>query len=569
MSCCGKTPVISLFLILLSFPILGQRFSEKEINIQKIFIDAHGERLIGNFDKAIALYEEVLKKDKTNHAAAYELARIYDATSRNEEAIKSLKMSILIAPSNIWYQQFLAEVYEKTGQFSESAQLYQGLAKAYPNNENYYFKWAFYLVKANSLDKAIKAYDALEKQKGINEETIRRKHALYLGSGDNKKAGKELQKLINAFPQQVRYRLLLANFYDQVGDRKNAESVYKDVLEIDSDNAKAKLALSGNGAGKSKEGQYLNALKPVFEQEEVNIDLKLAKLFPLINKVANDNDAALADQVIQLTDILERVHPGNAKGFAAAGDLYYHSDRSAQALPKYLQTLELDETVFAVWENVMYIHYEDQAYEALSKVSEEVMDIFPNKAIIYYLNGLSLSQLGKAEDAIDALDQALLMVGQDGKLKFDILNQIGEAYNAEGNHADADDAFTKALALNDKSAMTYLRYAKAVAIRTGQGDRSKSLAKNGLDLAPKIAIVQAEYGRVFYLLEDYENARKWIDKALAGKGAEDPKVLEYYGDLLFSTDAIDEAINYWTKAQEKGNRSATLERKIAERKLLK
>lgn len=569
MSSFGKTPVISLFLILLSLPILGQRMSEQEINVQKIFIQANGERLLGNFDKAIVLYEEVLKKDKTNHAAAYELARIYSATSRNDEAIKSLKTSILIDPSNIWYQQFLAEVYEKTGQFSESAQLYQGLAKAYPNNESYYFKWAFYLVKANSLDKAIKAYDALEKQKGINEETIRRKHALYLGSGDNKKAGKELQKLINAFPKQVNYRLLLATFYDQIGDKKNATSVYKEVLQIDADNAKAKLALSGNGGSNNKEGQYLNALKPVFEREEVNIDLKLAKLFPLINKVANDNDQALADQVIELTDILERIHPGNAKGFAAAGDLYYHSDRPAEALPKYLKTLELDETVFPVWENVMYIHYEDQDYEALRKVSEEVMDIFPNKAIIYYLNGFSLSQLGKVEDAVDVLDQALLMVGQDGKLKFDILNQVGEAYNIQGNHTDSDAAFTQALALNSKSAMTYLRYAKAVATRTGQGDRSKSLAKNGLDLAPKIAIVQAEYGRVFYLLEDYGNAKKWMDKALAGQGANDPKVLEYYGDLLFRTDEINEAINYWTKAQEKGNRSSALERKIAERKLLK
>ena len=132
MSSFGKTPVISLFLILLSLPILGQRMSEQEINIQKIFIEANGERLLGNFDKATLLYGEVLKKDKNNHAAAYELARIYSATSKNDEAIKSLKTAILIDPTNIWYQQFLAEVYEKTGQFSESAQLYEGLAKAYP-----------------------------------------------------------------------------------------------------------------------------------------------------------------------------------------------------------------------------------------------------------------------------------------------------------------------------------------------------------------------------------------------------------------------------------------------------
>ena len=568
MSSCGKTPVISFFLVLLSLPILAQRVSEQEIGIQKLFIEANGERLLGNFDKAIPLFEEVLKKDKTNHAAAYELARIYTATNKNDEAIKSLKKAMANAPENVWYQQFLADVYEKTGQFEEAADLYAQLVKTYPSNDSYYFKWAFYLVKDNEIDRAIKAYDALEKQKGINEETIRRKHALYLGSGENKKAGKELQKLVNAFPQKVSYRILLANFYDQIGDRKNSESTYREILKIDPNNAKAKLALSGS-AGNSREGQYIESLKPIFSQADVSIDLKLGKLFPLINKVANDNDQQLADQLIQLTDILEEVHPGDAKGFAAAGDILYHTDRATLALPKYLKTLELDETVFAVWENVMYIHFENQDFESLQKVSAEVMDIFPNKAIVYYLNGLSLIQIGETGDAIDVLDQALLMAGQDGKLKFDVLNQIGEAYNAEGSYSEADQSFTEALALNEKSAMTYMRYAKAVAEREGQGERAKSLSKKGLDLAPKISIVQAEYGRVLYLLKDYSAAQKWLDKAIGGKGGEDPKVLEYYGDLLFQQGEAEQAISFWTKAQEKGNRSSLLERKIAQKKLLK
>lgn len=568
MSSCGKTPVISFLLVLMALPILAQRVSEQEIGIQKIFIEAHGERLLGNFDKAIPLYEEVLKKDKSNHAAAYELARIYTATNKNNEAIKSLKKAVANAPENVWYQQFLADVYEKTGQFDEAADLYEELTKQHPNQDSYYFKWAFYLVKANEIDKAIKVYDALEKQKGINEETVRRKHALYLGSGDNRRAGRELQKLVNAFPKQAAYRLLLANFYDQIGDKKNATAAYREVLTIDAKNAKAKLALSGNG-GNSKDEQYIENLKSIFLQEDVSIDLKLAKLFPLINKVANENDRQLGDQLISLTDILESVHPGDAKGFAAAGDIYYHTNRPAQALPKYLKTVELNETVFAVWENILYIHFENLDFESLKKSSEEVMDIFPNKAIVYYLNGLALAQLGETSDAIDVLDQALLMAGQDGKLKFDILNQIGEAYNAEGNYSDADQSFAEALALNEKSAMTYMRYAKAVAERDGQAARAKDLGKKGLDLAPRISIVQAEYGRVFYLLKDYGNAQKWIEKAIAGKGAEDPKVLEYFGDLLFQTGDVEQAISYWSQAQAKGNRSSLLEQKIAQKKLLK
>lgn len=567
MSSWRKTPLIGFLLFFANLALFGQPVTEEEITIQKVFIEANGEKLLGNFDKAIALYEEVLKRDKNNHAASFELARIYSANSKETEAIKALKKATALAPTNVWYQQFLAEVYEKTGQFDEAAELYEGLVKNDPNNDAYYFRWAFFLVKANNIDKAIKAYDALEKQKGINEETIRRKHALYLGSGDEKKAGKELEKLVNAFPEQLGYQFLLANFYDQIGDKKNAESSYNNILKLDPENAKAKLALSGGNNRSNNDSQYIASLKSIFEQEDVNIDLKLAKIFPLINKVASEGDVALADEVIALTDILETIHPGNAKGFAVAGDLYYHSGRPNEALPKYLKTLQLDESVFAVWENVMYIHFENQSYKALQKVSEQVMDIFPNKAIIYYMNGVALSHLNELNDAIDALDQALLMSGQDGKLKFDVLNQMGETYNLLGQAIASDDAFTQALELNTQSAMTYLRYAQAVATRPAQAERAKSLAEKGLGMAPKMAIVQAEYGRVFYLLSDYTTARKWMDKALSGGGAAEATVLEYYGDLLFQTGDTEQAIIYWNKSLGKGNLSPTLEKKIAARKL--
>ena len=46
-----------------------------------------------------------------------------------------------------------------------------------------------------------------------------------------------------------------------------------------------------------------------------------------------------------------------------------------------------------------------------------------------------------------------------------------------------------------------------------------------------------------------------------------PTILEHYGDVLFQLGQEAEAVQYWQKAQEKGNKSPLLEKKIMDKKL--
>jgi len=72
-----------IFITLLTIVGLSPAYSQKqiteeEINTQKIFIDASKEKILGNFENAVYLFKEVIKRDKVNDAAFYELARIYN-----------------------------------------------------------------------------------------------------------------------------------------------------------------------------------------------------------------------------------------------------------------------------------------------------------------------------------------------------------------------------------------------------------------------------------------------------------------------------------------------------------
>lgn len=552
----------------LAMPSFAQvTYTEEEVNTQKVFIEASREKLLGNYENAVVLYKEVLKRDKSNHAAAYELARMYDVLDKDDKAEKAIKMAIALDKSNEWYQTFLADHYQKMNEDKEAANIFEGLVKAHPNNEYFYQKWAYFLVRSKEPQKAIKAYDQIESKFGITEELIGKKHSLYLGLGKQKQATQELKKLSSAFPSNTEYLHMLASHYKQIGDGENAQKTLEQILTINPKDAQANLALTNSSKGGSSEADVLASLKPIFQQEDVDIDLKIKEIIPYIQKVASTGDKDLADSAIELAKILTDVHPNEAKSFSVYGDLLNHSGRSKLALEKYIKTLELDNSVFTVWEQVMYLNYELQDFDALLKTSNDALDVFPNKVKAYYLNGIANNEIGKYDDAIGVFQQALMMSAKNPRMKSDILGRIGEVYHNMKKYDLSDKNFIKALEVSPNAYTLLDSYSFHLALRGDQLDKAEEMSRKSNELQPNEARLQDTYGWVLYKMKEYEQSRTWLEKSLNNGGEELPTILEHYGDVLFQMNEKEQALMYWQKAQEKGSTSELLEKKINNKQL--
>lgn len=545
------------------------RYSQQDVDLQGLFIEAGREKLLGKYAEAEALYKKVIAQDKENHAAHYELARVMAEQNKDEEALEAVQKAAELDANNVWYKVFLAEQYQKMGRDADGAKIYEALVKRHPDNEEYYYKWAFYLVRAGEPVQAVKVYDNLEARIGISEEIVRRKHTLYLGTGDNRKAAQELERLIQAFPDNTEYYHLLAGFYEQMNEPDKARDVYKQILQLNPEDAKAKIAVAGAARQQSGGGQaaFLNSLKPIFQNSGVGIDVKIKEILPLIQQVSNSNDQALAEPLMELTSILVQVHPDEAKAFAAHGDLLYHSNRKEEAAAAYEKTLELDENVFSVWEQLMYLYVEEQQFDKLLKTSEAAMDVFPNQAKVYYMNGIGQTEKGNYDEATDVLNQALLMSGRDGRLQFDIYTQLGKAHNGAKQYAESNEAFENALKLNPDGIPALDAYSYALAQREQELPKAEQMAAKINKLLPNKPEYEDTYAWVLYKQKDYKKARHWMEQALSHGGTNQPRLLEHYGDVLFQLGETDKALEQWQKAQALGSKSESLEKKIAERKV--
>ncbi|RMF22528.1 MAG: hypothetical protein D6765_14200, partial [Bacteroidetes bacterium] len=204
--------------------------SLEEVQRQATFIEGHREFFLGNYEKAEPLFLEVLEKDPENAAAAYALARTYQGLEQPDKALEYARKATEWEPANPWYWMFLAELYQQAEDDVRAAEVYAELARRFPDNDFYAFNQAYFLVRANRHEDAIAVYDRLEKKMGINEELTRRKYQLYLGLGNYKKAEREIERLIQRFPDKPRYRYLLATFYEAIDRPADARKVYRRIL---------------------------------------------------------------------------------------------------------------------------------------------------------------------------------------------------------------------------------------------------------------------------------------------------------------------------------------------------
>ncbi len=543
----------------------SSRVTEEEVNIEKVFIEASREKILGNYGNAAMLYREVLKRDNTNAAAAYELARMYDVLDKDDKALSSIKMAIKIDKENPWYRMFLADVYDKADQPLKAAKAYEELSGMEPNNSFYLSKWAYYLVRSNKPEEALAVYNKAEAITGINEELARKKHTVYLALNDQENAAGVYKQLIAVFPYEVKYHRYLADYYKHAGEKTLAVEVYQKILELDPNDSEAQLALAGSDKGSMDDIAYLQTLKAIFNNPEVKIDSKTKELSPFINKVVETEDKTLGRAVLKLSETLEAIHPDEAGGYSASGDVLFHIDEKVAALEKYNKSITLDGTVYPVWEQVMFIYTEQEDYTSLASVSQKAFDFFPNQARVYYYNGIAEYQLKKNKRAINSWKQALMMSRKDEALQQDLHYRLGVTYQEEKEFEKSDKSFDKALAMNPDNVKLLNNYSYHLAERGTKLEQAKDLAKRCNDLRPDNANYQETYGWVLYKSKDYKGAKKWIGKALENGGANFPNTLEHYGDVLFQLGETDEAVNYWRKAQEKGSRSKDLDKKISSR----
>ncbi len=426
------------------------RMSEEDVKFQEKFIAAKGYLIMERPDKCEKSLLELYKSDRTNPSIALELLELYQQLDDPYNQLKYGKIAADNADGNPYILKKYAEASLKNSNFEEAVLTYIKLVNIDAQSEEYTDKLASAYVELGDYKKAISSYNKLERLIGFKQDISRRKFELYDLQGKHEKATAELEMLSEAQPFNVGALHLLAQYYDKYNNHDKAIESYKKILDIDVNDTKANIALMGDSAVPDNDNNYIRALSPIIENKDLSIDNKVLELIPYIKKYNNTLDQELGNALLDIAHRLVATHPKEAKSHAFLGDILYLNENTHDAIKSYEKTIKLNDNIYSVWKQLMDAYVQENEYSKLLKLSHNAVDYFPNKASAFYYYGIALRKSKNYTDAIDYLNDGVLISGKDNHMKSDLLAELSLAYLYANNITKANSSIQKSLELSQK-----------------------------------------------------------------------------------------------------------------------
>lgn len=540
-------------------------FSEKElVELERNFIDANKEKLIGNYDEAVKLFLKCAVIDPSHDASFYELAKIYAESGNMHEALKYIKKAVAVNPKNEWYQLLHAEILEMSYNYKDAVKVYEQLINHYPEDISYYFDYAAMLIYSNQLNEALKAYDHIEKELGITEDISQQKKEIYLRLNKPQKAIGELEKLIESNPAEFKYYGQLSKLYFESKDTTKALKIFQKLMSLDPNNPNVHLLFADYYRYKGELDSSFSELRIAFVNPELLID---SKVRILLTYFVITKDSLSKRYALELAELLTKVHPEEAKAFAMYGDMLHTGKRKDEARQQYRTAIQLDKEKYLVWQQVLMIDSELNDYPALLKESEEALTLFPDQPMVYFFNGVAKIQSLLYEQAIEVIKSGLSITVDDSLLSAQLFANLGEAYHKMNKNESSDSAYDHSLNLDPNNIYVLNNFSYYLSLRNEKLDKAEQMSYRANLLEPNNSSFLDTYGWIKYKKGQFQDAQKWIEKAINNGGSKSPVINEHMGDVLFKLKDFDAAVKYWIKAKDIGSQSELINKKIADRQL--
>lgn len=545
--------------------ILPDRDKDKPVSNIGMLIEAKKEALIGNIDGAITMFRRYTDRYPLDPAGYFELARLEANRKNYSDALQLTLNASKLAPDNIWYQLFLAEIYQQTGKYTEAISIFKSVVEKNPENLDYYYQIASLYLMVGDYKNAVEVYDKVEEKAGISEEISLQKNKIYLHLNDLDKAENELQQLILAFPGESHYYSILAEFYMANGKQAEALEIYRKIAQIDPDNAYIHMSMADYYRKSGNKEKAFEELKLGFANPNLDVDTKVNILlsFYTINQIYSE----LKDQAFALSKILVEVHPNDPKSHSIYGDLLLQDKKFIEARESFLKVLTIDSSRYAVWEEILRLDLQLGEFQQLAKYSQRAMELFPEQPLPFLFSGLADYQLKNYEEALQSLNSGLKLIVSNDEMMAQFYMYLGDTYHALKQDEKAYGSYEQSLKIKDSNAYVLNNYAYYLSLNGNDLEKAERMAKKAVELDPGNSSFQDTYGWVLYKQKKFRDALEWIGKAVEDKDGSSGEVLEHYGDALYRLGDTSKAYEYWLKAKKKGGGSSFLEIKIAEKKL--
>ena len=165
------------------------------------------------------------------------------------------------------------------------------------------------------------------------------------------------------------------------------------------------------------------------------------------------------------------------------------------------------------------------------------------------------------EKAIEYYTEIISSLSKNSEIKSDLLYRRGSSYERLGDYQKADEDLKYSLKINpdDAYVLNYLAYSWLE--RDYQIDEAMEMLEKAYTLRSNDPYITDSIGWAHYLIENYNEAEKYIKKAVELM-PEDPTVNDHYGDILWKLNRNIQARYFWNYVLTLDNIDENIKKKI-------
>ena len=542
---------------------------EQQRKYDYFFLEAMRLKEKKDYASAFGLLQHCLDIHPNAASALYEVSQYYMFLRQVPQGQEALEKAVANAPDNYWYSQGLASLYQQQNELDKAVTLLEQMVVRFPAKQDPLFNLLDLYGRQEKYDEVISTLNRLEKRMGKNEQLSMEKFRIYLQMKDDKKAFQEIESLVQEYPMDMRYQVILGDVYLQNGKKQEAYDVYQKVLAAEPDNPMALFSMASYYKQTGQEELYQQQLDTLLLNKKVTPDTKVGVMRQMI--VENEQADKDSTQIIALFDRIMKQEQDDPQIPMLYAQYLLSKNMEAESVPVLEQVVDLDPTNNAARMMLIGAAVKKEDYKQIIKVCEPGIEATPDALEFYYYLAVAYNQAEKPDSVISICKRALEHKTADGKKEIvsEFYSILGDMYHTQKQMKEAYAAYDSALVYNPSNIGALNNYAYYLSVERRDLDKAEEMSYKTVKAEPNNATYLDTYAWILFEKGNYAEARIYIDNAMKSEGGDKSDVIvEHCGDIYYMTGDVDGALTYWKKALEMGSESKTLKQKIEKKKYI-
>lgn len=541
---------------------LNQLSPEQQRKFDYFYYEAANLKNAGKYDAAYDLFSYCLSLDTASSPVLYELAMFQLQRNRPEKAVEMLKSAVAHSDDNFTYRMTLAGLYRNLGMYGEASDSYEELVKRYPDKSELNYYLADALTQEGEIGAAIDAYNVLESTMGMNETLSLQKFKLYQTLKQPDKAFEEIEKLANKYPMNARYRLLMGDLHLENEETEKALACYQQAHEIDPDDPRYIVSMANyydqTGDKEAAEQEIRDALV----NEKLDVETKVGILSRYVQRLQQTQQGIENANSLFLT-LLDQ-HPEDTELKLMYGSLLMAQQKEEEAKFQFQLVTEMEPSNEGAWQQLLNISLKGEDIPEVIRICTRCKELFPEAPEYYFYLGIGYYMQEKYQESLDTYYAGLKIIPEgNGVVKSNFYGQIGDLYYQMEKMDEAYKAYDEALKYNENNAPVLNNYSYFLTLDKKDLKKAERMAAQCIKLEPDNATYLDTYAWVFFVQGNYTLAKIYIENALSKDKTNSAELVDHYGDILYMSGEKDKALEQWKKAKEMGKDTDVLKQKIA------